>query len=192
MPTYPGDPVTRFESIRKPSGSRLTVVTIGSHAGTHVDAPSHALEDGDPVNHFDLSRFYGPCRVIDMSQADELITAEDLQTKNIQPGERILIKTKNSNRGYNEFHDSWVALSSEGAAYLASCNVALVGIDWFGIKQKGAPDNGAHTELLSKGIPILEGITLAKADEATYILSALPLAYIGTDGAPARAVLIQT
>jgi arylformamidase len=191
MPTYPGDPVTQFEPIRKPSGSRLTVVTLGSHAGTHIDAPSHALEDGGSIDAFELEHFYGPCRVLDMSTVDEVVKAEDLQAKNIQSGERILIKTKNSARGYAEFYDSWIAISTDAAVYLAERGVALVGIDWFGIKQKGALDNGAHTALLGKGIPILEGIDLSAAQESTYTLAAFPVAYKGTDGAPTRAVLVS-
>lgn len=192
MPIYPGNQLTEFTPIVKPSGSRLTTVTIDSHAGTHIDGPSHSLASGGPVSEFPLDRFYGPCRVLDLLHVSELITADDLKEKSIQPGERILFKTTNSTRGYDQFYENWVALSSDGAAYLAQCDVALVGIDWFGIKQKGAPDNGAHTALLEKGIPILEGIDLTKADEGEYILSAFPIAYQGTDGAPARAVLIKS
>ena len=190
MPTYPGNQPISFEQVLKPSGSQLTNITIDSHAGTHIDAPSHAGIIGQTMNDYDLDIFYGPVRVIEIYN-ESLIDVDDLKNENIQSGERILFKTDNSQRGFEAFHDSWTALSSDAAAYLATAGVILVGIDWFGIKQKGAPDNGAHTELLKHGVPILEGIDLSQADEGTYILSAFPIAYQGIDGAPTRAVLIK-
>lgn len=189
MPIYPGNQQTTFENITKPSGSQLTTITIDSHAGTHIDGPSHAGLEGT-VNDFPLEVFYGPCRVIEMFNT-ELIEAIDLADEHIQPGERILFKTNNSLRGYDDFYDHWTALSSDAAEYLAEKGVALVGIDWFGIKQKGALDNRAHTALLKKNIPILEGINLSEAYEGSFTLAAFPVAYQGIDGAPTRAVLIS-
>jgi len=189
MPIYPGDQETVFETTIKPSGSQLTKITIGSHAGTHIDAPSHAGLVGS-IDDYSLEAFYGECRVIEVLDVD-VITVADVAALDISAGERILFKTDNSARGYEVFHDSWTALSSEAASYLASCGVALIGIDWFGVKQKGAPDNGAHTELLSKGIPILEGIDLSEVAGGIYVLSALPMSYQGIDGAGVRAVLIR-
>jgi len=190
MPTYPGNQPTYFEHVVKPSGSQLTNITIDSHAGTHIDAPSHAGIANQTMDDYTLDVFYGPVRVIEIFN-EPLISVDDLRNENIQAGERVLFKTDNSLRGFEAFHDDWTALSSDAATYLAESGVILVGIDWFGIKQKGAPDNGAHTELLKHGIPILEGIDLSRADEGTYILSAFPIAYQGIDGAPARAVLIK-
>jgi len=189
MPIYPGNQPTEFQKTIKPSGSQLTTMTFDSHAGTHIDAPAHAGLPGT-TEIFPLEVFYGPARVIEVLGV-ELITKYHLTEKEILPGERILFKTDNSLRGHDIFHDTWTALSSDAAEYLAQQNVALVGIDWFGIKQKGAPDNGAHTELLSKNIPILEGISLVDVEPGNYLLSALPIAYLGVDGAQVRAVLIQ-
>ena len=189
MPIYPGNQPTTFETTIKPSGSQLTTMTFDSHAGTHIDAPAHAGLEGS-TEIFALETFYGPARVI-LIEDTPLIEKHHLADRDIKAGERILLKTDNSARGHDTFHDSWTALSSEAAEYLASKKVALVGIDWFGIKQKDAPDNGAHTELLSKHIPILEGITLKDVQPGVYTLAALPVAYIGIDGAQARAVLIH-
>lgn len=189
MPIYPGNQPTHFERTVKPSGSQLTTMTFDSHAGTHIDAPAHAgLEGSTEV--FPLEAFYGPVRVIEIFNT-ELIQAKHLHEHHITDGERILLKTDNSLRGHDTFYETWTALSSEAAAYLAQRNVALVGIDWFGIKQKGAPDNGAHTELLSRNIPILEGITLRGITPGEYTLSAFPVAYVDVDGAQTRAVLIK-
>ena len=137
-----------------------------------------------------METFYGECRVIEILDTP-LITKEHLFDKNIATGERILFKTDNSLRGYDEFYDTWTALSGDASTYLAEQGIVLVGIDWFGVKQKGAPDNTAHTALLGNNIPILEGIDLSKVSEGTSILSALPVAYQGLDGAHTRAVLIR-
>ena len=188
MPIYPGNQETTFEKIVKPSGSELTTITIDSHAGTHVDAPTHAGLEGT-VEDYSLEAFYGPCRVIELLGTN-LISISDVSDKNIQADERILFKTDNSLRGFAEFYDTWTAVSPEAATYLADLGITLVGIDWFGIKQKGAPNNIAHTAFLEKNIPILEGIDLSKVDAGTYTLVALPVAFQGIDGAPVRAALI--
>lgn len=188
MPTYPGDPTVTYEPIVKPSGTRLTQVTLGSHTGTHIDAPSHSLADGEGIGRFPLMAFYGPVRVVVVDSP--MITKEDCEKLSIGSGERVLFKTNNSARGYDQFYDSWVGLSSEAANYLADIGVVLVGIDWFGIKQKGAADNAAHTALLSRGIAILEGVDLSMVAAGSYTLAAFPVAWNSLDGAPCRAVLI--
>ena len=190
MPVYPGDRPTELRAETKPSGSRLTTITMGSHAGTHVDGPSHAGLGEAGTDSFALEAFYGPARVVAIEGAS--IGVAELETKAIERGDRVLFQTANSTRGYDEFYTTWVGLSAEGAAYLAGIGVTLVGIDWWGIKQPKplATDNRAHTELLGRGIPILEGLNLCDVDEGRYTLSALPLAFRALDGAPTRAVLI--
>lgn len=189
MPVYPGNQMTKFDIFKKPSGSQLTSISFDSHTGTHIDAPSHAGLDGD-IESFPLELFYGECRVIEILHTP-LITKDHLSSLHISAGERILFRTDNSVRGYDAFYDNWTALSSDAAEYLASRGVRLVGIDWFGIKQKDAADNGAHTKLLEAGIPVLEGLNLKDAATGTYLLSAFPISYQHIDGAQTRAVLIQ-
>ena len=70
-------------------------------------------------------------------------------------------------------------------------NLKLIGIDSLSIKKRGLPDNRAHSELLSKGVPILEGLNLKEVEEGEYTLIALPLAFTGIDGSPTRAVLVE-
>ena len=102
-----------------------------------------------------------------------------------------MLKTKNSSRGFDVFYDDYVFLSPEGADYLADMGVALVGIDSLSIKQRGSPDNTPHTLLLSNSIPIIEGLVLSSVEASEYTLCAFPLAFVGIDGSPIRAVLIS-
>jgi arylformamidase len=191
MPVYPGTSETRIKSFRSASGqSTLSELQITSHAGTHVDAPAHASEAGDNLSQLDLSIFYGPARVLDLTDCYQAINVSDLEDKNIKPGERILFKTANSKRGFDNFYEDYVYLSADAAKHLGQLGIKLVGIDALSIKKRGDKDNTSHTALLSRGIPIIEGMDLSSAEEGEYTLSAFPIA-LQRDGAPTRAVLIR-
>lgn len=189
---YPGNPKIELATLKSPaSGSRLTKITFGSHTGTHIDAPSHVIEEGKNIEQFSLSTFIGLCRVIDLTESNESISSADLQKHNIKRDERILVKTKNSDIGYEEFYNDYVYLAPEAAKYLAIKDIMLFGIDYLSVKQRGAKDNTAHTALLSKNIPIIEGLNLQNVEAGNYFLVALPLEFTGLDGSPARVVLFR-
>jgi len=48
-------------------GRRTSYISIGTHSGTHVDAPSHFIIDGTSVDKIDLSRFFGTAQVFDLT-----------------------------------------------------------------------------------------------------------------------------
>lgn len=189
---YPGNAPIKIESTKSSTGaSYLSTVTIGTHTGTHIDAPRHVSESGMGVDEIDLARLLGVCRVLDFTKSVESITREELEAKNIQAGERILAKTNNSLRGYSSMYDDYIYLSAEGAAYLAEKQISLFGIDYLSIKKRGSSDNRPHTELLDKGIPIIEAVNLSAVEEGEYTLIALPLRFTGLDGSPIRALLLK-
>lgn len=189
---YPGNPAIEIEEVGSAaSGSILSKITFGSHTGTHIDAPKHAVTGGKPLDQIPLEHFVGTCRVIDCTQDETSVKKETLENQNIQKGERILLKTTNSQRGFNTFYEDFVFVSPEAAAYLAEKEVALVAIDYLSIKQKGSKDNTPHTNLLSKDIPIVEGVDLSKVEADEYFLVILPLKFMDRDGSPARAILMK-
>jgi arylformamidase len=118
-----------------------------------------------------------------------MISVDDLKPLKIRKGERILVKTRNSAVGFDRFRNDYVYLAGNAAAYLATKDISLFGIDYISVKQRGGKDNRAHTALLEKGIVILEGLDLSNVLPGRYNLIALPLGFTGLDGAPARAVL---
>jgi len=193
-PVYPGNvplAVSIHHAIPE-HATQLSSITMGSHTGTHVDAPAHAVVGASALDKIPLENFVGPCRVLDFSlEVGDSVTKEMLQSKNIKRGERVLLKTKNSLRSFKEFYDDYVYLSGDGAEYLASLSSLAVGIDALSIKQRGSSDHRPHTALLSKNIPIIEGLNLTSVSEGEYQLFCLPLNFTGIDGAPARAILIQ-
>lgn len=187
---YPGNPEVHIQEY-KGTTSVHSKISFGTHTGTHVDSPRHVFDDGVGVDQMDLGSFIGKCKVFDFSQAKKLVSLEDIKTKNIEAGDRILLKTSNSARGFDSFYDDYVYLSGDAADYLAKMQVKLVGIDYFSIKKRGGDDHRPHTSLLEKEIAIIEGINLREVSDGEYFLSAAPLKITQGDGAPARAVLIQ-
>jgi len=187
---YPGNPKVRFKSLRGKT-SDLSEITMGSHTGTHVDAPRHVFKNGRGVGEFALAPFIGPCRVLDLTSVKTVITVADLESHRIRAGERILVRTVNSKRGFKKWRDDYIWLASEAAAFLAKKRIALFGIDALSVKERGSLDNRPHTALLSRGIPIVEGLDLHRVSPGRYFLTVLPLKLSGLDGAPARAVLLR-
>src|SRR5271155_1710234 len=76
--------------------ARESVITLGSHSGTHVDAPSHFLADGASIHQLPVDATCGPCVVLDYTHLQEAITDRDLQEHEIEQGAIILLKTRNS------------------------------------------------------------------------------------------------
>ncbi len=196
MTVYPNNPEVMIESVAKiaeGASSDVSRISFGSHTGTHADAPKHATAGAGGIDSFPLSHFYGPAKVFDFShlQPGDAVKVIDLESKEILAGDRILLKTSNSARGYGEFYNDFVYLDGDAAEFLTEKGVVLVGIDYLSIKQKGSKDNRPHTALLSNNIAILEGINLTTVAEGTYTLAAFPLNIPDSDGSPARAVLIK-
>lgn len=172
--------------------THLSSITLGSHTGTHIDAPAHCVLGGLTLDKIPLENFVGSCRVLDFSKEEgEAVTVEFLKNKNIKKGERILLKTKNSIRGFDKFYDDYIYLDGNSADYLAELDVFIVGIDSLSIKKRGGSDTRPHISLLQKNIPIIEGLDLSKAEEKQYELFCLPLNFTDIEGSPARAILIE-
>lgn len=197
MTIYPNNPVVKISSAQKnpADSSNVSKIEMGSHTGTHLDAPKHVFENGEGFEAYNLSQFIGPAKVFDFSYLNpsESVKISDFEkaTQEIQAGDRILLKTSNSERGYKEFYADFVYLDGDCAKWLADKGVSLVGIDYLSIKQKGSPDNRPHTELLSKNIAILEGINLKEISMGEYVLYAPPLKFEDIDGSPTRALLVK-
>ena len=114
-----------------------------------------------------------------------------LQEANIQPGERILLRTDPEGKALRSGRFNPSVLSMREAQYLAQQKVLLVGIDSPTVENMELCDGEVHRELLHAGVVILEGVDLREATEERYLLSALPLRLSRENGAPCRAVLLK-
>jgi len=193
MTTYKDRRDVRFMQIAtfERDSYRLSAVELNAHTGTHIDAPSHFLEQGVTLDQMSLASMIGPCKVLDLTNCTEKITAADLAAHDITAGDRVLCKTTNSKRSSTEAFDAhFVYLAQDAAQWLVERKIKLLGIDYIGIERVQAKHE-THCLLMENDIVILEGIRLADVAPGTYQLVCLPMHLLGTDGAPARAVLLQ-
>ncbi len=170
---------------------RDTKITLNSHTGTHIDAPSHFLEEGETVEKIALENLVGPCRVLDFTHIQDKITDLDFESSEIREHEIILLKTKNSFLGVTApFNQAFVYLDKMAAQLLALKKIKTVGIDYLGIERE-QPSHETHCVLFKNKITIIEGLRLANVEAGNYFLCCLPLAIQGLEAAPARAILIR-
>ncbi len=191
MTTYPGDPPFVLEPVQRlgESACALARLTLSTHTGTHVDAPSHFIAGGATVDRLSLEILMGKARVVPLLDRGRLERA-DLEALDLRDDLRVLLKTRMSGQllkpGYHEDH---VHLSEDAAVYLAQAGIKLVGFDYLSIDRFGSADFPAHRALLGAGVIVLEGLDLSEVEPGEYEMACLPLRVAGGDGAPARVVL---
>jgi len=189
-PDNPAVSITRMLDMDRGDVCNVSKISMGSHTGTHMDAPIHFVRDGKGLDEMPLDATIGPARIIEIHDTESIKPAE-LQSHAIQRGERILFKTRNSNRCWNtdDFIEDFVFISQEAARYLASLAVQTVGVDYLSVGgfKKDGPET--HRALLEGGIWIIEGLDLSQVSAGSYDLLCLPVKIAHSDGAPARAIL---
>lgn len=190
MIVYPGNPhpvIQRYSSIQEKKTDE-SLISIGSHTGTHADAKMHIQENREGAAAIPLSSFYGRCRVIDLTAVEKEIHRRDLENKPIKRGDIILLKTRNSEQGYNQFRSDYTHVKIDAATYLVEKGVKTLGFDYLSVK-KFEGDDEVHNMLINN-LTLFEGLNLAGVAEGEYIFLGLPLR-INCDGAPARIILIE-
>jgi len=198
LPIWPGDPALELElieSMDKGAHANVTRLSAAVHLGTHVDAPHHFLNDGRTVENLPLDVLTGPCYVTQLPDGIEAITAEVLDRTEISSEmKRVLFGTRNSHlwaKSESTFQTDFVAITEDGAEWLVEHGVQLVGVDYLSVAPYG-DSVPTHTVLLKAGVVVVEGLNLSKIVRGFYDLYCLPLKIAGSDGAPARAILIQS
>ena len=201
MPTYPGEPQPEFQPFFKLGRDKvnLTRLIIGSHTGTHVDAPKHFISTGDSVNKIPLDKFVGEAVTLDMSTKSigEGITNVDLDTysKVVKAGDIILLYTGTSEHWNNDKNimQNFTYLEPSAAEWIVNHEIKCIGIDSFSVEKYGFKDGIAHKMLLSNKISIIENLNsnLKKCLGNRMFIVCLPLFLKGIDGSPARVVVFD-
>jgi arylformamidase len=194
MQVYPGDPQPKFEphSTIKDDKVNVTRITVGSHTGTHVDAQSHFLSNGNSVESEPLSKFIGEATIIDVSVKERRggsITANDLNrySDTVQREDILLTYTGTGDRRTN-----FTYLDISAARWIVNHKIKCIGIDTLSIEKYGSKDAPIHKLLLSEGIGIIENLdNLKQFVTKRMFLVCLPLPFEGIDGSPARAILFE-
>ncbi len=192
-PTFPGNPAFACDPVKRTArgdSANVTALHLGTHTGTHVDAPRHFFDSAAGVDALPLDVLIGPAVVIEIGGPRRGIEAADLARANLAGESRVLLKTGNSALWQsNQFHQDFAFLDESGARLLIERGVRLVGIEYLSIEQFKRPGAPVHHLLLEHGVIIVEGLNLSQVSEGRYELYCLPLAIQGADGAPARVVL---
>lgn len=200
LPTWSGDPPVELAEWvgfaaaggRAGDAYRVSRMSLGTHTGTHVDAPAHAFPDGPGVDRLPLDALVGPAWVVDVP-SHRIVGAADLEASPAPQGTaRLLIRTGNSRRGLwrsGALPERFVALSVDAARWLLDRGVRLVGVDGPSVEPAEAGVGPVHRALLAAGVVIVEGLDLAAVAPGAYRLICAPLRLAGADGSPARVLL---
>jgi len=167
---------------------------MSSHTGTHMDARMHFIPDGWTMEKLDLRRSVGQCRVVDLTHVEGHVSRADLEAAEVAGQARLLLKTRNSELGLmqkEEFDESYAAISEEAAEYLVEIGVETVGVDYLSVEPFEDGEFHTHHTLLGADVLILEGLVLTDVEPGDYLLACLPLKLEGSDGSPARAILMR-
>ena len=186
MLVYPGDVIPSFTQTDQ-GLYFISDLHMSSHTGTHIDAPVHYLKSGDTIDTIPLSHLIGRCRVIDVSDAGDLITAEHLDGE-LEGVKRLLLKTRFSGKG--AFTEEYPSLALDAACSITDHGIECVGIDSPSIESFNC-DGSVHRQLLGKGCIIIELLDLSDVPKGDYTMVAMPLRLAGLDGSPARVILMN-
>ncbi len=189
MIVYPQNPEPKIEQYAfvNENGSNESKITLGSHTGTHIDAPLHKKENGKSLGEIPLNGFYGKCKVLDLINTGNEIHEDDLTQYEINEDDIILLKTENSTKQYKTFRKDFAHVKPDAAKYLAKKKIKTIGVDYLSVEKF---NEGVHDILIENNITIFEGLCLVDVDPGEYVFAGLPLKIDG-DGAPVRAILID-
>lgn len=207
---FPGDPepaIDRIYTLEK-EGCVVSRLILGSHTGTHVDAPSHVINNGLSVDKLELESLMGMAFVLDFSSLEGTLNADFLEKAFQSAGipddiSILLLKTtspfqKQESRGdisphnkkFGEYWPGSLYLDESAALWIVEKKFKTIGIDSFSVDGFHLETLPAHHILLSSNVNIVECLELSSVDAGNYFFLCLPLKVEGCDGAPARALLI--
>ncbi|TLS38729.1 cyclase family protein [Pseudalkalibacillus caeni] len=197
-PVYPGDPVPNITPAAElaKDGYQVTSLNIGSHTGTHVDAPYHFQQEGDRIDESDLVKFMGRGVVLDVrgKKPGEEITFADVaeQLENIRSENIVLFQTGWSQFIGTETYFNHPYLSVEIITHLLEKGVRTFFIDALNVDPPDGSAFPVHDAIT--GVNGIIGENFCNFDKIDFpdpLIIALPLKLQGLDGSPVRAVAVE-
>ena len=180
-------------------GRNTKKLTLGSHTGTHMDAPRHFIPGGKSITDIPLSSLCGDVTIIDFRTLPDntAVTAEMLRERDLH--EKVICVfgwDKHWNTG--DYYANYPYFSEEAAQYLVDSNVKLLGLDTPSPDNSKTPlhaenDSVIHKLFLKNGVILVEYLAASGITDYTrdYQIIALPMKIKDSDGAPARVILIE-
>jgi len=169
----------------------VSTLTMSAHTATHIDAPFHFEESGARAGELDLTPFWGPAIVLDLTASlspSAVIDCPHFADIDLSRAPRLLLHTG----AWTDpalFPTQIPTLTKEAVSHLAAHGVLLIGIDLPSVDTLDSTTLPIHRALGAANIRILESIDLTNVPAGEYELTALPLRLMTADGAPVRAVL---
>ena len=177
-------------------------LTIGTHCGTHIDAPRHFIPDGPTIEQIPLELLVGPARVLNftpLTLPKQEFDVEDFsRLLGDERPERLILRFDWSDHwGTMKYYSDQPYITEEAAYWLVQRGVRVLAMD---TPQIDSPDNGRNSDndspnhkiMLSAGVVFVEYCTNLRQISCTEVeLIVLPLNILGSDGAPARVIAIQ-
>ena len=202
MTGWPGQPRTQLETLscmHCGDSARVSVLHMSVHSGSHMDAPSHFLAEGVDISRSPVEVGLGPVRIAALAPAAE-VTPDDLRdyearTRPLEAGERLILRTPNSDKGLwlqQKFDVDYHAIGPAAADYIARRKLALIGVDYLSVGPFHEGNPQTHRILLGANVCIIEGVDLRRVEEGDYEMICLPLRIVGADASPIRILLRES
>ena len=196
MPVFPGDPpvsITRHHDYQ--NGYLVSRLVMGTHTGTHIDAPVHNIRGAQAVDEMPIERFFGTALVIDLTQ---MSACEDISSQHLAPFtdkvsgvSAVIIKTGWGRRfGQDDFFTSFSGLSESAVDWFCTNGISLIGLETPSVHAERHRE--IHERMLSRGIVVVESLAGVDKIRRDYVeFFAVPLRLEGLDGSPVRAFAVE-
>ena len=190
LPVYfPWHPKTDLEQTASYQNNRCEVrrLSIGTHSGTHIDAPSHVFEGKPTLDQYDPALWYVDAQVLDFTGCGpkQEITKDEIRNKFHTKGIGVVVKTGwDVQFGQKDYYATYPPISNEAAEYLVTMEIPVLAAD--------TPFTlDVHYIILKHGIPLITNLNnTARLSEGLIKLISAPLLIKGGDGAPARVLAV--
>ena len=185
-PVYPGDPKTVIKpaGVFEKDGYNDHLISIGTHVGTHIDAPLHMVAEGKSLDQLPIEQFIGRGRLV---KVDDAVDINAVKAAGIEEGDIVLFYTGMADvYGKDEYYgDDRPEITEEVANYLVEKKIKMAGLDMCSPDKEPFP---IHRILLGNEILIIENMTnLDQLEGKEFTVYALPIK-TQLDGAPARVI----
>ena len=184
---WPGDRAFTLDQRREGEWT-ISALTTSCHVGTHLDTPRHVDPAAPGLEDVPIDRLIGPAEVVHARSGASLIGRADLPEDWVPFAARVLIRTDSYPLDV-PVDGGFAALHPELVEFVAGRGVEVIGIDTPSVDPFDSVDHPCHRALAAHGLVWLENLLLDGVEPGLYVLAALPLALVGAEAAPVRAVL---
>jgi len=174
----------------------VTQLALSGHAGTHVEAPLHAVSGGASIGELPVTQFFGEAVILDLTDAPSAepielacMQAAAERAGGVRNGDIAFIRFDWDRRGAPEYPPY---PTQQALQWLVDQGVKLVGIDSPGLEVRGNRALPNHHTLLDRGVPLIESlVNLESLRQARVFVFAVPVPAYGTDAMPLRVLAFE-